>query len=121
MPISQIVDAFTPQALTRCTGVVNASPVGMQGYQCTEHPLDAFPSSIKWVGEVVYTPRSTGFIRLARAQGITCVLGERMWFWQALKSFEFMTGEVISKEVQERWEETAERLLCNREDPKGCG
>ena len=93
----------------------------MQGYQCTKHPLDAFPSSIKWVGEVVYTPRSTGFVRLARAQGITCVLGERMWFWQALKSFEFMTGEVISKEVQERWEETAERLLCSREDPKGCG
>ena len=58
-------------ALADAGGVVNATPVGMQGHPGTAVPAHLLRSDL-WVSDVVYFPLETELIALARARAAAC-------------------------------------------------
>lgn len=56
-------------ALAEAYGLINCTPVGMVGLECTPLPADAISGAI-WAFYAVYTPVDTQFLKDAAAQGI---------------------------------------------------
>lgn len=82
-------DPGTPAASV--AGIVNATPVGMQGFPGT--PLD--PGLVQpgqFVADVIYTPIETEFLRAARARGARVMGGAGMCVHQAADAFRLFTG-----------------------------
>ena len=74
-----------------CTGIVNATPVGMCEYPGT--PVDPrLLSRALWVAEVVYFPLQTELLRVARSRGCRTLDGAGMAVGQAVDSFRLFTG-----------------------------
>ena len=78
-------------ALVDAGGVVNATPVGMQGHPGTAVPAHLLRSDL-WVSDVVYFPLETELIALARARGCRVLPGSGMAVHQAVGAFELFTG-----------------------------
>jgi shikimate dehydrogenase len=72
--------------------VVNSTSLGMVGKQELRVPLDGLqPGTV--VTDLVYTPLETRLLRVARAQGCTCVDGLGMLIHQAVPGFERWFGQ----------------------------
>jgi shikimate dehydrogenase len=72
-------------------GIVNATPVGMQGYPGV--PLDPHPIQPgQFVADVIYTPLETEFLGLARGRGARVMGGAGMCVHQAAEAFRLFTG-----------------------------
>jgi shikimate dehydrogenase len=73
------------------SGIVNATPVGMQG-----HPgMPTSPGPIQsgqFVADVIYTPLETEFLRAAKAKGARTMGGAGMCVHQAADAFRLFTG-----------------------------
>ena len=78
-------------ALADAGGVVNATPVGMQGHPGTAVPAHLLRPDL-WVSDVVYFPLETELIALARARGCRVLPGSGMAVHQAVGAFELFTG-----------------------------
>jgi 3-dehydroquinate dehydratase/shikimate dehydrogenase len=89
------------QALARKFQVlVHATPLGM-----FPHPEESFfeneiPADI--VFDMVYNPRETRLLKLAREQGKITIPGIEMFIEQAVKQFELWTGEAAPRAVMEK-------------------
>ena len=72
-------------------GIVNATPVGMQG-----HPgLPMTPDRVRagqFVADVIYTPLETEFLKGAKARGARTMGGAGMCVHQAVDAFRHFTG-----------------------------
>ena len=78
-------------AVSSASGVVNATPVGMDKYPGT--PIDpALLDERQWVADVVYFPRETALIQQARARGCRVLPGGGMAVYQAVRAFELFSG-----------------------------
>lgn len=87
-----VVAAANPQAaLGRVSGIVNATPVGMDKYPGIPFEPKLLESR-HWVADIVYFPQETELLRLARALGCQTVAGTGMAVYQAVKAFELFTG-----------------------------
>lgn len=79
------------EALATASGLVNATPVGMDKY-----PGMPFAGMLlrpaHWVAEIVYFPPETLLLREARALGCRTLAGTGMAVYQAVKAFELFTG-----------------------------
>jgi shikimate dehydrogenase len=89
---------ITTQALTssrdvlpRATGLVNATPVGMDMRPGTPLPLSSLHSRL-WVADAIYFPIDTILLQAARQLGCTTIDGGTMAVGQALGAFELFTG-----------------------------
>jgi shikimate dehydrogenase len=84
-------DADTGRALHGATGLIHATPTGMD-------KLPGLPLSAEllrpelWVAEIVYFPLDTELLRAARAKGCATVDGGTMAVGQAIGAFELFTG-----------------------------
>lgn len=79
------------EALADADGLVNASPVGMQGHAGV--PLD--PSVIRprqWVADIIYRPIETELLRAAADKGCRVLDGGHMAVGQAVDAFRLITG-----------------------------
>jgi shikimate dehydrogenase len=80
-----------PRLLPGVDGLINATPVGMEG-----HPgLPVDPDGLDpgtWVADVVYRPLETELIRAARRRGCPVVPGGGMVVYQAAEAFRLFTG-----------------------------
>ncbi|MFJ6028142.1 shikimate dehydrogenase [Pseudarthrobacter sp. NPDC092424] len=79
------------EALADADGLVNASPVGMQGH--AGMPLD--PSVIKprqWVADIIYRPIQTELLKAAADKGCRVLDGGHMAVGQAVDAFRLITG-----------------------------
>ncbi len=85
-PVSRL-----PGALSVSNGLVNASPIGMQGHPGTPVPVD-FLRPEMWVADVVYFPLETQLLRDARSRGCRTLDGGGMVVYQAAKCFELFCG-----------------------------
>jgi shikimate dehydrogenase len=90
-----IVDTVTPQLaparLAEADGLVNATPIGMEGHPGV--PID--PDLLRpgqWVADVVYRPLDTALVRAARQRGCRVADGGGMVVYQAAASFHLFTG-----------------------------
>ena len=77
--------------IAEADGLVHCTPTGM-----TAHPGLPLPATLLrpalWVAEIVYFPRETELLRLARAQGCRTLDGGSMAVFQAVEAFRLFTG-----------------------------
>jgi shikimate dehydrogenase len=71
--------------------VINASPMGMQGYPEVPIDLDAYYSDTI-VFDMVYAPLETGLLKAARARGLATIDGLAMLIGQAAEAFRLFYG-----------------------------
>ena len=75
------------ESVNSADGVVNATPLGMFGHPGVAVPKQLLRSSL-WVAEIVYFPRDTELLQLARAAGCRTVDGSWMAVYQAAENFQ---------------------------------
>ncbi len=88
--------ASLDDALADCTGIVNATPVGMKAPQESPIPADRLHGGL-WVADAVYVPLWTRLLRDARARGALTVTGRDLAIRQAVDAFALMTGVAASE------------------------
>lgn len=91
--------AEAPQAMGSATGLVNCTPIGMDGVS-DGSPIDlgALHRGL-WVGDAVYRPLRTTLVRAAENLGCPAFGGAHMVVGQAVASFEMFTGHPASREA----------------------
>jgi shikimate dehydrogenase len=72
-------------------GLINASPIGMVGYDGTPLPASAMAGA-RWAFDAVYTPVDTRFLIDARAAGLTVISGYELFFGQGVDAYRIFTG-----------------------------
>jgi shikimate dehydrogenase len=80
-----------PAALESASGVVNATPIGMQGMSGIPVPLAALRRE-QFVADIIYTPIATELILAARKLGCRTLTGGGMCVHQAADAFRLFTG-----------------------------
>jgi shikimate dehydrogenase len=89
------VDAVPPETaadrLSDADGLVNATPVGMEGHPGSPIDLDRLHADL-WVADVIYRPLDTALILAARDLGCRVADGGGMVVFQAAASFRLFTG-----------------------------
>lgn len=81
----------TVQWLSKATGLVNASPIGM--FSHPGMPVDpAILHPGLWVADIVYRPAETALIQAARSLGCAVMPGKAMAVGQAADTFQIVTG-----------------------------
>ena len=71
--------------------IINATPVGMGNTK--DSPLNADEIKAKYVFDMVYDPRETRLIKLAKERGAEVIPGIEMFVHQAARQFEIWTGK----------------------------
>jgi len=71
--------------------IVNCTPVGMHPHGGS--PLESAELNCRLVMDMVYRPRTTELLRIARRRGIETVSGVEMFFAQGFAQYEIWTGE----------------------------
>lgn len=80
--------------------VINATPVGMNE---NKSPLkqEAFTPN-QLVFDIVYRPRITVFLKMAKRAGCSIITGDRMLLHCAIKQFELFTDQKVQPKIMER-------------------
>ncbi|WP_298558874.1 shikimate dehydrogenase [uncultured Aliiroseovarius sp.] len=93
----QVARSFESADPSGLSGVVNATPVGMDG-----HPGMAFdPDQLSpacWVADIIYFPRETALLKRAASLRLRTMDGSGMAIFQAAAAFHLMTGKTASPE-----------------------
>jgi shikimate dehydrogenase len=84
-------DTDVGQALRVATGLVHATPTGMDKQPGLPLPADSLHAGL-WVSEIVYFPLETALLREARQRGCRVADGGGMAVGQAVGAFEHFTG-----------------------------
>ncbi len=89
--VRAIDPADAPDAISRATGLVNATALGMG-----DNKESAFPDKIidaqNWAFDAVYTPVATPFLSLSASRGLTTISGFDLFRFMILDSFEAYSG-----------------------------
>ena len=90
------------EAAVQFNAVVNATPMGMYGYEGL--PIDAhyFPDYCEWTFDAVYQPVETPFKKLAQKKGAQFISGFELFFNQGVDAFQHFTGLKIMDEAELR-------------------
>lgn len=80
-------------AMATADGVINATPLGMQGCPGCAIPLTQLRGAM-WVADVVYFPLETELILAARKTGCRYATGGDMVVLQAARGFELICGAI---------------------------
>jgi shikimate dehydrogenase len=83
--------------LADADGLINATPVGMDGHPGTPVALELLRSEM-WVAEIVYFPLETQLLKDARALGCRTANGAQMAIFQAARAFDLFTGRKANRE-----------------------
>lgn len=67
-------------------GLINCTPVGMDGYPGTPLPRGSMAGA-EWAFDAVYTPRDTQFLADAKAERLTVVSGWELFFYQGVHAW----------------------------------
>jgi 3-dehydroquinate dehydratase/shikimate dehydrogenase len=81
-------------------GIVNCTPVGM--HPRGGSPLSSAELNCRIVMDMVYRPRETELLRLARHKGIEVISGVEMFLAQGLAQYEIWTGERAPESAMRR-------------------
>lgn len=89
--VGGIAPTDLPGVLPDADGVVNASPIGMDGHPGTPFATDLLHPHL-WVADVVYRPVRTELLAAAQSAGCRTLDGAQMLIAQAVDSFALVTG-----------------------------
>ncbi|WP_432449239.1 shikimate dehydrogenase [Aliiroseovarius marinus] len=91
----QVARSFEDAGPTSLSGVINATPVGMDA-----HPGMAFDpghlAAACWVADIIYFPRRTALLERATSRRLRTMDGSGMAIFQAAAAFHLMTGKTAS-------------------------
>ncbi|MFI1994832.1 shikimate dehydrogenase [Actinoplanes sp. NPDC020271] len=91
MTVEIIVPGEVPGRLATADGLVNATPIGMEGHPGVPIAPEHLHPGL-WVADVIYRPLETELIRAARDRGLRVADGGGMVVSQAAASFRLFTG-----------------------------
>lgn len=94
--MSVTVAADPGAAAAGAHGVINCTPLGMDGYPGTPLPRDAMRGA-SWAFDAVYTPEDTQFLGDAAAQGAQIISGWELYFYQGLHASHLFTGRSVDE------------------------
>ncbi|MGO4835597.1 shikimate dehydrogenase, partial [Rhizobiaceae sp. 2RAB30] len=100
-PGTASVAGSAEEVVDACDGIVNASPVGMAKYPGM--PIQA--ASLRprhWLADIIYFPRETELLAMARAMGCRVMTGDGMAAYQAAEAFRLFTGLTPDAEAMRR-------------------
>ena len=80
--------------------IVNCTPVGM--HPRGGSPLASAELNCRIVMDIVYRPRETELLRLARRKGIRTISGVEMFLAQGFAQYEIWTGERAPESAMRR-------------------
>ncbi|MPT48820.1 MAG: shikimate dehydrogenase [Sphingobium sp.] len=83
--------------LGSATGLINATPLGMEGYDGMPVQAEWLHPSL-WVADVVYFPLETELLKTARDIGCKTAHGGEMAVFQAARAFDLFTGHVADRD-----------------------
>jgi len=89
-PCAKPLDAPEPAA-ANAAGIVNATPIGMQGHPGVPMTPDVVRAG-QFVADVIYTPLETEFVKAAKARGARTMGGAGMCVHQAVDAFRHFSG-----------------------------
>ena len=89
--VEAITPEMVPARLAEADGLVNATPIGMEGHPGTPIEPEHLRADL-WVADVIYRPLDTALIRAARQCGCRVADGGGMAVYQAAASFRLFTG-----------------------------
>lgn len=78
-------------ALAVADGLIQATPIGMQGHPGLPLPVGWLHSAL-WVADVIYFPRETALLKAANALGCATMNGGGMVVYQAAGAFRLFSG-----------------------------
>ncbi|MGI3186659.1 shikimate dehydrogenase family protein [Nioella aestuarii] len=91
------LSATAEEAALGVQGLVNATPVGMVGYEGT--PLARLAmAKAEWAFDAVYTPKDTLFLQDAEAAGLDIVSGWELFFYQGVHAWKLFSGSDASQD-----------------------
>ncbi|MGH3352795.1 MAG: shikimate dehydrogenase [Nocardioides sp.] len=99
------------EQLADCDGLVNASPVGMEGHPGTPIEVSALHPGL-WVADIVYRPAPTALLAAAERLGCRTLSGLHMLVDQAADTFRILTGTTPDRD---RMRAHLESLLADRQ------
>jgi 3-dehydroquinate dehydratase/shikimate dehydrogenase len=87
--------------------IVNCTPVGMHSAASAAHrgavsPLESAELNCRIVMDMVYRPRETALLRIARSKGIETISGLEMFLAQGFAQYEIWTGERAPESAMRR-------------------
>ncbi|GLW31033.1 shikimate dehydrogenase (NADP(+)) [Actinoplanes regularis] len=91
MTVEIISPGAAPARLAGADGLVNATPIGMEGHPGVPIAPEHLHAEL-WVADVIYRPLETELIRAARERGLRVADGGGMVVSQAAASFRLFTG-----------------------------
>lgn len=83
--------ATLDEALAGCTGIIQATPLGMSLHPGVPFDPALIPAGV-WVADLIYTPEHTAFLKAAAAQGNPILTGVGMAVHQAAIAFQLFTN-----------------------------
>ena len=84
-----------------CNGIINCSPVGMDGRGGSPVP-SALMQGMQWAFDAIYTPRDTVFLRDAAINGLTIISGFELFFYQGVYAWNLFSGRCIDQDQLRR-------------------
>jgi shikimate dehydrogenase len=112
--VEVIPPELAPTRLAAADGLVNATPVGMEGHPGLPIAPDRLHAGL-WVADVIYRPLDTALIRAARERGCRVADGGGMVVCQAAASFRLFTGR--TPDENRMYRDFAELTGAGRPDP----
>jgi shikimate dehydrogenase len=86
-----VVTVDGAEAARTADGIINATPIGMNGHPGMPLPADLLRPDL-WVADIVYFPLETELLRAARLAGCRTLNGAGMTVFQAVEAFRLFTG-----------------------------
>ncbi|MFC6487825.1 shikimate dehydrogenase family protein [Nitratireductor sp. GCM10026969] len=93
-----VIAGTVADAASGADGLVNCTPLGMDGHGGTAIPQSVIGSQ-SWAFDAVYTPVETAFIRDARAAGLAVMSGYELFFHQGADAFDIFTRCKVDREA----------------------
>ncbi|MFT6532868.1 MAG: shikimate dehydrogenase [Limimaricola cinnabarinus] len=86
------------QASHGAHGLINCTPLGMEGYPGTPLPRQAMAGA-SWAFDAVYTPEHTQFLTCAAAEGLQIISGWELYFYQGVHASRLFTGRSLDEDA----------------------
>ncbi len=102
--LAKKINRYHPEVAVACNGytgvdiLVNTTSVGMNSEQCPVDSMDGLNENAV-VCDIVYCPRETALLKMAKTAGFKTVGGIGMLINQAVIAFELFTGKTVTDET----------------------
>ncbi|SPF77203.1 Quinate/shikimate dehydrogenase (NAD(+)) [Aliiroseovarius pelagivivens] len=93
----QVARDFESAEPTSLSGVVNATPVGMDAHPGVSFDPDRLAPAC-WVADIIYFPRQTELLKRSASRRLRTMDGSGMAIFQAAAAFHLITGQTASPE-----------------------